>query len=136
MNPHFIFNAFNSIQQFILAKQTDQAYDYLAKFSKLIRLVLEMSRNSYTSLAKEIELLNLYMEVEQLRADSEFDYSIELAPGLNVNTLSLPIMIVQPHVENAIWHGFSHLKDRKGIILIHIKEERENLIISIKDNGL
>lgn len=136
MNPHFIFNAINSIQQYILTRQTGAAYDYLARFSKLIRLVLEMSRSNYTSLSKEMELLELYVELEQVRSERGFDYSVVVDPQLDTNAVTIPIMIIQPHIENAIWHGIAHLNNRRGSIVVSIREDNEQLIISIKDNGV
>ncbi len=136
MNPHFIFNAINSIQQYILTSQSDTAYDYLARFGKLIRLVLEMSRSNYTSLSKEVELLNLYMELEQVRSEHGFDYSVVVQKQIDANAVTIPIMIIQPHIENAIWHGIAHLKDRRGVIVVSIRDENSLLIISIKDNGV
>ncbi|MBL7909878.1 MAG: histidine kinase [Bacteroidia bacterium] len=136
MNPHFIFNAFSSIQQFILTKQTDDAYDYLAKFSKLIRLVLESSRDNYINLQNEIDLLTLYLEVEQLRTDNKFKFNIKVNSNINIDSISIPIMLIQPHVENAIWHGISHLKNKDGLITIAIEELAEHIVFTVKDNGV
>lgn len=136
MNPHFIFNAFSSIQQFILTNQTDDAYDYLAKFSKLIRLFLESSRDSYISLKKEINLLQLYLEVEQLRTDHKFTFQISVDVEMDVDAISIPIMLVQPHVENAIWHGISHLEGNSGLVTITIEETPTHVRFVIRDNGV
>jgi ligand-binding sensor domain-containing protein len=108
MNPHFIFNSLNSIQKFIFKNDEYSASQYLTKFSRLIRVILEQSNQDYVSINDEVNLLTLYMEMESLRFDNSFDYHITIDP--KVNTLSLvPSMIIQPHVENAIWHGLLHL---------------------------
>lgn len=137
MNPHFIFNAINSIQNYVLNKKEDEAYDYLAKFSKLVRMVLNNSRETELSLQTEIETLNLYIELEQLRFDNSFDYTLKVSEEINLDEIEIPTMILQPYVENAIWHGLMHLKDeRKGELKIDIKSTGKLLLISIEDNGI
>lgn len=136
MNPHFIFNAFSSIQQFILTNHIDEAYDYLAKFSKLIRLVLESSQNKYISLQNELDLLQLYLEVEQLRTDYKFKFKIDINSDINIDSVSIPIMLIQPHVENAIWHGISHLKGKNGLIVIEVNENEKYILFTVTDNGV
>ncbi len=136
MNPHFIFNALNSIQQFILTKKPNEAYDYLARFSKLIRLVLESSRQSYITLANEIEMLKLYMDIEQQRTGNSFTYTISYNKDIDINTITLPVMIIQPHIENCIWHGITNLKDRVGVINLKFIETENHLVIEITDNGV
>lgn len=137
MNPHFIFNAINSIQNYILDKNEDDAYNYLTKFSKLVRLVLNHSREKEISLHSEIEVLKLYIEIEQLRFGNNFDYSIILADDINPYDIEIPTMLVQPYVENAIWHGLMNLNNaRKGQLTIEFSKETDLLKIIIEDNGI
>lgn len=136
MNPHFIFNAINSIQHYILNKDSDKAYSYLAKFSKLIRLVLDQSQSKTITLKQELEILGLYLELEKLRFDKPITFSVNVPSDIDQSGIRLPGMLIQPYVENAIWHGLLPLKDRDGILTITITEERENLIIAIEDNGV
>lgn len=111
MNPHFIFNALNSIQQYILTGNVDQANKYLSKFSRLQRDVLNNSDQNFISLEKEIEMLNLYLELEQLRFNENFEYHIIVSEDIDSTELLIPPMILQPFVENAIWHGLMSKKD-------------------------
>jgi len=136
MNPHFIFNAINSIQHYILNKESDKAYGYLAKFSKLIRLVLDQSQSKTITLKQELEILGLYLELEKLRFDKPITVSVNVPSDIDQSGIRLPGMLIQPYVENAIWHGLLPLKDRDGVLTITITEEGENLIIAIEDNGV
>ncbi|MBK7817426.1 MAG: histidine kinase [Sphingobacteriaceae bacterium] len=106
MNPHFIFNSLNSIQQFILASENENAYRYLTKFSKLVRRLLESTTTEDLTLEDEIDLLNRYIEIEGLRFEDSFNYELHVDPQLKVSAIRIPHMIIQPFVENAIWHGF------------------------------
>lgn len=136
MNPHFIFNSLNSIQKYILQDQSQEAYDYLAKFSKLIRQVLMNSERSNITIKDEIDLLKLYVELEQRRFKNRFDYSINCSDKVPLD-FKLPIMLIQPFVENAIWHGLMNLgKAKHGLLAIDFKLEQNNLKIQIKDNGI
>ncbi len=136
MNPHFIFNSLNSIQKYILQNQSQEAYDYLAKFSKLIRQVLMNSERSDITIKDEKVLLELYVELEQRRFKNRFDYSIICSAIVPLN-FKIPIMLVQPFVENAIWHGLMNLNRTKhGLLTIDFELEQDNLKIQIKDNGI
>jgi sensor histidine kinase YesM len=135
MNPHFIFNALNSIKFHILNLDNDKASYYLSKFSKLVRSVLDHSSRQTILLAKEIETLNLYLEIEALRFDDNFTYSINISEEVETDMIEVPPHIIQPYAENAILHGFeSSNKDNK--LTIHIYENENNLIIEIIDNGI
>jgi hypothetical protein len=136
MNPHFIFNAINSIQSYILQKNEQQAYDYLAKFSKLIRMVLNNSEEKILSLYQELQTLDLYIQLEMLRFDDKFEYILNISKEVNQHDVYVPAMLIQPYVENAIWHGLMNLDNRKGILKIDVSIEKENLFISIYDNGV
>lgn len=136
MNPHFIFNAINSIQHYILRNDSEKAYGYLAKFSKLIRLVLDQSQSKTITLKQELEILGLYLELEKLRFEKPITISIEVPEEIDQSGIRLPGMLIQPYVENAIWHGLLPLTDREGKLTITISEEGENLLIAIEDNGV
>ena len=137
MNPHFIFNAINTIQGYILEKSEEEAYDYLAKFGKLIRAVLHNSQEKVLLLESELEVLNLYIELEQLRFDHCFDYELTLSKDVSPEEIYLPGMILQPYVENAIWHGIVNLRgSRRGKLEVRMECENHVLIATIKDNGI
>jgi hypothetical protein len=136
MNPHFIFNAINSIQNFIIQNHSALAYDYLIKFSKLIRLVLNNSKENEISLKQELETLAIYVELEQLRFENSFDYHVHIASQLDTESLVIPALLLQPYIENAIWHGLMPLKSRKGVIDLTIIQQDELLKIIISDNGV
>lgn len=136
MNPHFVFNAINGIQSKILQKDPHEAYTYLAKFSQLIRLFLTGTMQQYVALSTEIESIRLYVEFEQLRFDDSFDFELMVSPDLEDEGLQIPSMIIQPFVENAIWHGLMPLKDRKGRVSIKIEKLEEHLLVTVTDNGV
>jgi LytS/YehU family sensor histidine kinase len=136
MNPHFMFNSLNSINNFILKNDPDNASGYLTKFSRLMRLILDNSRNEWVSLENELRALGLYIELEALRFDYAFEHLIEITGDVNPETVQIPPMIIQPYVENAIWHGLLHRKERGGKLDIHIWKNHEMLNIEIEDNGI
>jgi ligand-binding sensor domain-containing protein/two-component sensor histidine kinase len=136
MNPHFIFNSLNSIQKYILKNDSFAASQYLTKFSKLIRLILDHSNQNYILLSSEAELLKLYIEIEALRFDNQFEYELVVDQPLNTETIQIPSMIIQPYVENAIWHGLLH-KETKGKLTLKINQYDENNIkVVVTDNGI
>jgi len=137
MNPHFIFNCINSIQRYILTNKPEEAYSYLSKFSKLIRLVLNYAEENLITLTQELEILTLYIELEQLRFEHKFRYVISIDEHVNIAEIKVPAMILQPYVENAIWHGLMNVKDeRDKFISLSIKEKNSVLEIVIEDNGV
>lgn len=137
MNPHFIFNAINSIQHYILKNDSDKAYGYLAKFSKLIRLVLDQSQSKTITLKQELEILGLYLELEKLRFEMPITVTLNVPTDIDQSGIRLPGMLVQPYVENAIWHGLLPLTDRDGKLTISITEEdHDSLLIVVEDNGV
>lgn len=136
MNPHFVFNALNSVQNFILKNDTREASKYLTKFARLMRLILENSESPMVSLSREIELLRYYTELEQLRFSHRFSFDFQIDPALNPESISIPGMLIQPHIENAIWHGLMH-KSEPGHLWIRFKKaDEKTLICEIEDNGL
>jgi tetratricopeptide (TPR) repeat protein len=134
MNPHFVFNCLGSISSFIVQNGTDSALKYLAKFSKLMRLTLEYSKGSLIPIDKEIESLQNYLELEQLRFHNKFDFSIKSSEKVEFN-MGLPPLLIQPFVENAILHGLVP-KEEKGKIKINFDVENNKLICTIIDDGI
>lgn len=136
MNPHFIFNSLNSIQNYILKNDAEKASQYLTKFSKLIRLILDHSNQNFITLSSEIELLTLYIEMEDMRFEKHFDSKISVDGNINAEQILIPSMLIQPSVENAIWHGLLH-KSEKGFLKIVFKKIDEKLLeVTIEDNGV
>lgn len=137
INPHFLFNCMNSINRMILNGETESASLYLTKFSKLVRLVLENAESTRVSLGNELTLLESYIQLEELRFKGKIRYEISVDESIEKESTYLPSMVLQPFVENAIWHGLMHKgKDEKGIININIKEEDDRLLCIIEDNGV
>ncbi|MDX1652178.1 MAG: histidine kinase, partial [Brumimicrobium sp.] len=138
MNRHFIFNALNSIQYYINSSDTKSANKYLSRFAKLIRKNLDSSshKNGMVSLRDELERLELYLELENMRFQGKFDYQIKIGRHVEVEMLRVPAMFLQPFVENSIIHGILPLKDRKGLITIKITDHLDHIRIEIKDNGV
>ena len=137
MNPHFIFNSINSIQNYILQKKERDAYSYLAKFSKLIRMVLNNSDKNQLTLYEEIDLINIYIEIEQLRFDNTFEYELHVDEEINEQEILIPPMLIQPYVENAIWHGIMNLdQQRKGKLTLTFTKTEQLIKIVIEDNGV
>ena len=135
MNPHFIFNALNSIKKFILLNDAANADIYLGKFATLIRSILNNSSETNISLQKEIEMLTLYLELEKLRFGSKLNYRIDVDPLLEKESIFIPTMIVQPFIENAMLHGIMH-KESDGEIAISFISREGFLEINVKDNGV
>ncbi len=137
MNPHFIFNAMSSIQNFILSNENKMAHEYLSKFAKLIRNVLEFSRKDFIYLQEEIETLSIYIQLEKLRASDKFNYTIKTAEGINSKTCLVPSMIIQPFIENAIVHGlFPKDANDDGLLSVYFEQHGQQLICTIEDNGI
>ena len=135
MNPHFIFNALNSIKKFVIANEPVNAEKYLDKFSKLIRSILDNSRSGMVTVEKELQLLHLYLDLEQLRFGTKLTYSIVVDEKIHPADIEIPSMIVQPFVENAMLHGIMH-RTNGGKVNISFKLHTEWLEIIIEDNGV
>ncbi|MDT0556976.1 tetratricopeptide repeat-containing sensor histidine kinase [Patiriisocius hiemis] len=136
MNPHFIFNALNSVNSFIAQSDERAANKYLSEFSQLMRSVLENSEEDFIPLEKEIELLELYVKLEHFRFQDKFEYTIEVDNEIPLNEFVIPPMLLQPYVENAVWHGLRY-KEEKGLLTIHFQKiDTETVQISIIDNGI
>jgi ligand-binding sensor domain-containing protein len=135
MNPHFIFNCLNTINSFINSNQKTQANQYITRFARLIRLILENSRQRRIALSSELEALNLYIQLEQLRFDNRFTYTLITDDALDLDNVEVPPLIIQPFVENAILHGILPKKD-KGNITIRIIHDGNRLRYIIADDGI
>ncbi|MCB0423973.1 MAG: histidine kinase, partial [Mangrovimonas sp.] len=136
MNPHFIFNALNSVNSFIASSDERSANQYLTEFSQLMRAVLENSEQDFIPLEKEIELLQLYTKLEHFRFKDKFDYKITVDETIKISDFQIPPMLLQPYIENAVWHGLRY-KAEKGHLWIDINKKSENEItITIADDGI
>jgi len=135
MNPHFIFNALNSVNNFIAKNDERAANKFLADFSRLMRMVLEYSQKDFVSFEEEIQLIQLYVKLEHLRFRDKFDYTIEKDPAIKSLDLDLPPMLIQPFIENAIWHGLRYKKE-KGQLFFSVNQTSKNLLIRIQDDGI
>jgi hypothetical protein len=136
MNPHFIFNCMNSVQEFIFDKDIPSANKYLTKFANLIRQTLDNSFQSSTTLANEIQYLTTYLGLEQLRHKNMFQYSIQVSPEIQPELVTLPVMLLQPYVENAVRHGMRRDNNPDGQIHIHFSTSNNTLYCTITDNGI
>ncbi len=134
MNPHFIFNAIGSIQHYILKNEVKQSYNYLSTFSMLIRNILNNSRTEYISISQEINTLRLYIELEQIRFKIPFKFILEIDDELDMET-DIPTMLIQPYIENSIWHGLMP-KENQGTLELLFKKQNDFLIVLIRDNGV
>jgi sensor histidine kinase YesM len=137
MNPHFIFNALNSIQEYIVTNEKETASAFLVKFSRLIRIYLEHSRSSEVRLDEEIMALQLYLELEKDRFEEALDYSINVSKEVEIQKIKTPSLFIQPYIENALKHGLLHKKNnRKLVVNFDLSSNKEVLICTIEDNGI
>jgi sensor histidine kinase YesM len=135
MNPHFLFNSLNSINNFVIKNDVEKASDYITKFSKLIRIILNSSSSPTSSLMEELNTLALYVKLEQMRVNGGFDYIVTLDEKLQLDHIKVPTLFLQPFIENAIWHGIMK-KDGAKEIELTIKEDQGNVLFVIRDNGI
>jgi tetratricopeptide (TPR) repeat protein len=135
MNPHFLFNSLCAVQDFILANKPQKANTFLTKIAKLMRNILENSREEYIPLEKEIETIRLYLDLQQLRFETEFDYNIVIDDAIDPENISIPPMLTQPCVENSIEHGLLHSK-RKGLLSIEYNLMNGLMMLEVTDNGI
>lgn len=136
MNPHFVFNALNSIKLYIINNEQKNAVYYLNKFSKLIRNILDASKVKEVSLSEELSTMNLYMSIENIRFSNEIEYSERVDEDINLESIKVPPLILQPFLENAIWHGLSSKKGSKKVSLEVLKISEDFIQIDIEDNGV
>jgi len=135
MNPHFIFNSLNSINLFILQNKKNDATEYLTKFSRLVRMILQNSQNAVITLEEELNALKLYLELEMLRFDHRFSFRLKIEEDVDISMIKVPPLIVQPFVENAVWHGLMP-KESTGLLEIEITEEANTLVVKVSDDGV
>ncbi len=134
MNPHFIFNSISVIQSLILAKENKEAINYLNKFSRLMRVILEGTSHDFISLDKELAALNDYVTLQSIRFNDAFDFHLKIEESIDTETILVPPMLLQPFVENAIEHGIRNMED--GKISVHIYKKDKHLYCVIEDNGI
>ncbi|TDP61131.1 sensor histidine kinase [Flavobacterium dankookense] len=134
MNPHFIFNSVQNIRSLINNKQNDEAVDYLGKFSKLTRQILENSNENYISLEEEVEMIENYLSIQQLLYENKFTFTIDVEDAIETESIFLPPMLAQPFIENAIKHGLSNTLEN-GKIAVHFYLKDEKLFFEVTDNG-
>ena len=136
MNPHFIFNALNSVNSFIATNDERTANKYLSDFSLLMRAVLENSEEDFIPLEKEIELLQLYTKLEHSRFKDKFDYTISVDENVKVNEFQIPPMLLQPYIENAVWHGLRYKKEKGNLQILISQNTANQIAITITDDGI
>lgn len=135
INPHFIFNSLNSVNQYIAENNELEANKYLTSYSGLMRNIMEHSNKDFVSLSTELEQLKKYLGLEHMRFHDQFDYRIHVDENLDTDAIMIPNMLIQPHLENAIWHGLRY-KEGKGMLQLDFKKEGQNIEVSITDDGI
>ena len=136
MNPHFIFNSLTAINNFILSNDSEHASLLLTRFSRFMRQVLDNSKTEWVSLHNELKALQIYIELEQLRFENKFEIKINVASDIDREMVHVPPLIIQPYVENAIWHGLLHKKEGTASLTINCWKEDGMLYLQIEDNGI
>ena len=135
MNPHFIFNALNSVNHFVAQNDERTVNKFLSEFSRLMRLVMENSQEDFIPLYKEQEIISLYLKLEHYRFRDKFDYEMKIDDDINLETFEIPPMLLQPYIENAVWHGLRY-KESKGHLALTIRKNSHGLEVEIKDDGI
>ncbi len=137
MNPHFIFNSLNSVKLFIIHNKSKDAISFLSKFAKLIRAILNSTKQKEMSLKEEIEMIKLYINIENIRLNNTIEYSFDIDSEIDLETVKIPSFLTQPFIENALWHGLSHMPEDNRKLKISIKKSNNKIIsIEIQDNGI
>ncbi|MEM9849478.1 MAG: histidine kinase, partial [Bacteroidota bacterium] len=136
MNPHFLFNSMNAIAGYVTSNKADEVYEYISNFSDLMRTILDSSEQYLTAIEDEIDLLELYLKTENMRLEGKLNYEFIVDEKIDSEETLLPTMLLQPFVENAIWHGISPKKDKRGLIQIRFLLVGEQLICEVEDNGV
>ncbi|MBS3993421.1 MAG: histidine kinase [Bacteroidetes bacterium] len=135
MNPHFIFNMLNSINSLIIKNNVEKASDYITKFSRFIREILNSSRKNSVSLAEELAIIKLYVVLEQARIEDGFEFEIKVEDNISLDFIKVPSMFLQPFIENAIWHGLAHKQGSKKL-LIKVRKVSKHFLLEVIDNGI
>ncbi|MHA4844594.1 sensor histidine kinase [Flavitalea antarctica] len=136
MNPHFLFNCMNTIEAYIMENRAEEAIEFLQKFSKLIRITLENSQHDTIPISREIQTLELYIQLEEVRANFRFSYKLEVDQALYSDNFTIPPLLIQPFVENAILHGLRHKAEGKGLLLVKLYKQNGHLTCLVEDNGV
>lgn len=136
MNPHFIFNSLTNIQHYIFSKDSMAAGKYLAIFAKLMRGILTNSQRELISLRNEIDTINQYLELQQLRMEDKLKYKVEIDEALDIELIEIPPMLAQPFIENAIEHGIRNMENGKGKVMVRIQKEDGHILYEVDDNGI
>lgn len=136
MNPHFMFNALNYVISYIIKNDTRTAAKYLGKFANLMRGILDLSSKPFISLQEELDTLQLYVDMEELRIKDHFLYSCNIQPGIPTQTIQVPPLFLQPFIENAIKHGIMPLKNKQGQLELTIIQQEDYLVFRVSDNGV
>lgn len=136
MNPHFIFNCLNSIQQYVAERDITGANNFITDFSRLIRMTLDLSTQSLINLSDEVDYIGTYLRIERARLEYAFDYCINIDESLDLREVVLPPLLLQPYIENSIRHGIRYRKRGDGLIQVNIGKENQGVLISIEDNGI
>ncbi|TAD86179.1 MAG: hypothetical protein EAY75_09230 [Bacteroidetes bacterium] len=136
MNPHFLFNSLNSINSFILKNDRQNASGYLTKFSRLMRLILDNSRSEWVTLESELKAIELYIQLEALRFNHSFSHHIHISGSMDTEDIIIPPMLIQPYIENAIWHGLMYRKEPGGSLIVNVSEEDDWIKVVVTDNGV
>jgi two-component sensor histidine kinase len=136
MNPHFIFNCLNSIQQFVFDQDKMATNEYITGFARLIRATLNHSSRALITVAEEIEYLSDYLSLEKMRFKTKMDYRVEAEPGIDIQKSLLPPMLLQPYVENSVRHGLRHKKSGQGFLRIQFRKDDDHLVVVVQDNGI
>jgi tetratricopeptide (TPR) repeat protein len=135
MNPHFVYNCLTSVQSYIFQNNTEKSLDYLTKFSRLMRKILESSQKQYMSVHDEIELLSLYLKLQSIRFRGKFDYNIIVDEKIDPILFKIPSFLIQPFVENSLWHGIQNKQD-KGKLMITFNLVNKSILCIVEDNGI
>jgi LytS/YehU family sensor histidine kinase len=135
MNPHFIFNALNSVNHFVSQNDERTTNKFLSEFSRLMRLVMENSQEDFIPLYKEQEIISLYLKLEHYRFRDKFDYQMIIDEDINPELVEIPPMLLQPYIENAVWHGLRY-KESKGSLFVHMRKNEAGLEVEITDDGI
>ena len=135
MNPHFIFNALNSVNSFISKNDSRKANKYLSDFSRLMRTVMENSQKDFVPLTEEIAMLELYLKLEHFRFLDKFEYQLDIESEILNSEYRIPPMLIQPYIENAIWHGLRY-KEKQGSLSVTIAKKQDDLLLQVTDNGI
>lgn len=135
MNPHFLFNSLNSINNFVIKSEVEKASDYITKFSRLIRVILNSSSSPTSTLSEELGILSLYVKLEQMRVNGGFSYTVNIQENINLESIKVPTLFLQPFIENSIWHGIMKKEGKKKIEL-SIQKQENTVVCIIEDNGI